>query len=149
MYGCNWFFSEVWKQKNCLNCWKMYHWECERLFGVHIMEPCLFYTWDAAVLWLLLPTSWDRTKQASFVATAFAWYCFCQLLPVEPSEGHKLLEKSYCTGEAVVFQWTGCDSNVTCLEFFSTLGIAYIRGLHFALGLIKHHFKQHSNIYGC
>ena len=98
---------------------KTYRWERDKLFGVHMMEPCLFYAWDAAVLWLLLRTTWDRTKQASFVATAFAWYCFCWLLPVEPSEGHKLLEKSYYTGEAVVFHWTGCDSNMTCLEFFS------------------------------
>jgi hypothetical protein len=60
-----------------------------------------------------------------------------------------LLKKSYCTGEAVVFHWTCCDSNMTCLTFFGIPGIAYIRGLYFALGLIEHHFKQHCNICGC
>lgn len=37
------FFSEIWKQKNCLNCWKTYHWECDpTIWCTHNGAPACF-----------------------------------------------------------------------------------------------------------
>jgi hypothetical protein len=46
-------------------------------------------------------------------------YYTCPFLPVEPSEGNNLLEKSHHTGQALVFDSGGCDSNVTHAWNFS------------------------------
>jgi hypothetical protein len=61
----------------------------------------------------------DRTKLTGSVAYSIAGSHTCLLLPVEPSEGHSLLEKNLQAGRALAFDSSVCYKNKICAFYYS------------------------------
>jgi hypothetical protein len=91
----------------------MYHRQRNKLCDHCMMELLSILPRRKAVFGLSLPISVSSTKRNGFVSSAIARSHICRLLPVVPSEGHSLLEKSRQAGRALTFDSSGCDNNTT------------------------------------
>jgi hypothetical protein len=78
-----------------------------------MMELLLILPITKAVFLLSLPRAMDMTKWTNLATSAITQYHTCQLQHVGPSEGHSLLKKSLHAGQALVFDSSGCNNNMT------------------------------------
>lgn len=76
-------------------------------------NSCSFYSRCKVVSGLNTQINENSRKRTGFVTSAIARCHTCRLLPVGPSEGHSLLEKSVYVGRSLAFDSSGYDNSTT------------------------------------
>jgi hypothetical protein len=135
----NHFVLQVWQQKTCLNCHRIYHCPCDRL---HCLCLCSFYKvvqtwsglfvckqvtvcpghiWTTLYLWCaavtVLSLSRNSNNQTSFVASVITWSQSRQPIRTHLQGTIVYLKIQHIQG-AMLFDWSGCDSNMAHVKFF-------------------------------